>query len=216
MRQSFRRCVDRSSRAADAPSPVSLVLLGLLLTTVLSLDASADTATVYQCTQPDGTVVFSGEPCGPDAKRLTIDAPSAGTGSESTMKGIEQMAHEYDEQQRLKAEAAARARATPPPVIEIVPQDQPVYVPSYSYAPYATPYDRYGLGWSIHGVHKDWHFDVGTGVRPPSHDVSRHPSPGSGTATPRPPHPTPSPVVPQSPAASGRLAAPPPSRPLGP
>jgi len=153
-------------RQSAAHHRLAIPAVAALLVVGFAQAVLADKATVYQCTQPDGTVVFSGKPCGPDAKKLTIDAPSAGTGSEEAMKGIEEMARQYDEQQRQEREAAARARALRQQSRqgESAPQDRTIYMPSY------LPYPFQDRGWSAHGSGKGWHFDIGSGVRPPRHD----------------------------------------------
>lgn len=78
----------------------------------------AENVTIYQCKGKNGTVIFSGTPCGSDAKERVIVAPNPGTGADT--KGISELAHQYDRQQAqakenaakiAAAEAAARAKA---------------------------------------------------------------------------------------------------------
>lgn len=95
--------------------------------------ALADSATIYRCTQPDGTVVFSDKPCGPNATERSVEAPSAGSGSEENLKSEAVLAKQYDEEQKAKREAEARARAQQPPPEPPQPAQEPetIYVPSY-------------------------------------------------------------------------------------
>jgi len=95
--------------------------------------ALADSATIYRCTQPDGTKVFSDKPCGPNATERSVEAPSAGTGSEENLKSEAELAKQYDEEQKARREAEARARAQQPPPAPPQPVQEPetVYVPSY-------------------------------------------------------------------------------------
>lgn len=95
--------------------------------------ALADSTTIYRCTQPDGTTVFSDKPCGPNATERSVEAPSAGTGSEENLKSEAELAKQYDEEQRARREAEARARAQQPPPTPPQPVQEPdtIYVPSY-------------------------------------------------------------------------------------
>lgn len=74
--------------------------------------AWAEQATIYQCQDKKGAVVFSGTPCGPDAKARVIEAPNAGTGGAAARQGIDALAKQYDQRQALaRKEAAETARA---------------------------------------------------------------------------------------------------------
>lgn len=162
----------------------------------------ADQATIFQCKDKNGAVIFSGTPCGPDAKTRTIEAPSAGTGGAAARQGIDDLAKQYDHRQAqarqeaaeaARAEAAARARA------EAAPPPPPPIHQEYYYGGYLPPGGYYrsesgGIGgsinsrgeWSIRGYAGDRDGDRGR-----SH---RHPPP-----------PTLPSQLPASPGISGRF-----------
>lgn len=153
----------------------------LVCWSALTGTSPADTATVYRCTKPDGSVILSGTPCGPDAKKLTVEAPSAGTGSEASLRSQEELARQYDAEQRARLEAEARARALrprPAPAPQQAPPDRNIYLQG-GYLPY--PYYRQP-GWSIHGRGSGWRFDVDSGVHhrpPPTYPNPTNPTPST-------------------------------------
>jgi len=160
---------------------LALVCGASLFGTALIAPVLADTATVYRCTKPDGSVILSGTPCGPDAKKLTIEAPSAGTGSEESIRSQAELARQYDAEQRARRKADARARALrprPAPPRQ-APPNRSIYLQG-GYLPY--PYYRQP-GWSIHGSGSGWRFDVDSGLHhrppPPTYPNPSNPAPST-------------------------------------
>jgi hypothetical protein len=144
-------------------------------TAVLLPSASwAEDATVYQCKDKNGTVIFSSTPCGSDAKERVISAPDAGTGGDT--KGIKELANQYDQRRAQEqanaariaaAEAAARAKAEaeqPPPTEapDIIGYPVPSYYPGY--------YPRSGVSWWLKGSGDGWSAGVGSRPGYPDHD----------------------------------------------
>lgn len=136
----------------------------LPLLVVFVAGAHAEQATIYQCKDKNGTVIFSGTPCSPDAQPRVIEAPNAGTGGASARQGIDDLAKQYDarqaqarkeaaetaraEREARAAEAAQADRASPPPVI----QNDYYYGSGYGGYPFPGGYPgvaRGGLGGSI-------------------------------------------------------------------
>ncbi|MFO7582433.1 DUF4124 domain-containing protein [Guyparkeria sp.] len=117
------------------------LLLGLAAAW-LALPATASETTVYKCLQPDGSVVFSDQPCEGEMEIQVIDAPAAGTGGEAAREGIARLAREYDERKEAERLAAEkRAAEAAPPVVINVPEsaDSSHYYPYYR----GSLYDRY-------------------------------------------------------------------------
>lgn len=145
----------------------------------------AEQAMVYQCKDKSGAVIFSGTPCGPDAKALVIEAPNAGTGGAAARQGIDDLAKQYDQRQaqarkeaadlaraEAKARAAEQARgAQVPPAIQN----------AYYYGGYPIPgryYDRGSSGFD-RSIGRKWRWSVGghigDGDRDRPHDRSSPP-----------------------------------------
>ena len=145
-----------------------------LLLTLFGPPLQADQATVYQCKQPDGTVVFSGKPCGPDAKQLTIEAPSAGSGGEEAMQGIRDMARQYDARMAQQRRDEARARQHQPSVVVVPKAESSSGLAVPGYLPYPLlgrpQHDRFD-------DHRDRH-DHDHDHRPPPIPYKPPPQPG--------------------------------------
>lgn len=178
------------------------VMIGLLPSVLW-----ADETTVYQCKDKNGTVVFSGTPCGSDAKERVITAPNAGTGADT--KGIKDLADQYDQRRAQEqknaakiaaAEAAARARAEaerPAPAGEQAITGYPVpgYYPGY-YPGYSS--GGSGVSWWLNGSGDGW--SAGVGSRPPYPDYPYHDRPPRSH-----PAPPPVPYVYKDPGISGQF-----------
>ena len=179
----------------------TMIAVGVM-TALLPMTSWAEDATVYQCKDKNGTVIFSGTPCGSDAKERVISAPNAGTGADT--KGIKELANQYDQRRAQEqdnaariaaAEAAARAKAEaeqPAPADEpdIIGYPLPSYYPGY--------YPRSGVSWWLKGSGDGW--SAGVGSRPHYPDYPYHDRPSR-------PHPTPPPVpyVYKDPGISGQF-----------
>jgi len=159
----------------------SLLLVGCLLT--LSPGLFAAETTVYRCTQPDGAVVFSDEPCDGEMETQVIRSADPGTGGEAAREGIAELAREYDERKAAEQEAAAeQRRATEAaraqtPVVVVRPSEGETsggYYPRYGYP--GTLYDRYrDPGGGFHADEDGFSFWYGD--RPERHPDHRPPHP---------------------------------------
>jgi hypothetical protein len=128
---------------------------GLLVAVVVHVPVVwADQATIYQCKDKNGAVIFSGTPCGPNAKARVIDAPNAGTGGTSARQGIDELAKQYDKRQEqasknaaevARAEAEARAAEQARAAQQTVPPP-PLIENGYAYGGYPLPGGYYGPG----------------------------------------------------------------------
>lgn len=183
------------------------LILSALIALAIPLASSAEDATVYQCKDKNGTVVFSGTPCGAHAKERVISAPNAGTGADT--KGIQALANQYDQRQAQErkeaakiaaAEAAARAKAQterplPSKEPEIIGYPVPGYYPGY-YPGYP---QSNGVSWGLSFTGDGW--SAGVGSRPHYPDYPYHHRP-----RPRPnPQPPPVPYVYKNPGISGQF-----------
>lgn len=161
----------------------------------------AEEATVYQCKDKNGTVIFSGTPCGKDAKERVISAPDAGTGADT--KGIDALAKQYDQRRAqaqenaakiAAAEAAARARAE---AGQTYPADSPGVIgyPLPGYYPGYVPGNA--VSWGLNVTGNGW--SAGVGSWPPYPEHPHHH---------RPPRSRPAPPVPyvyKNPGISGQF-----------
>ncbi|OYZ87193.1 MAG: hypothetical protein B7Y07_05305 [Halothiobacillus sp. 24-54-40] len=176
--------------------------------------AFADEATVYQCKDKNGTVIFSGTPCGADAKTRVIDAPNAGTGGDN--KGIKALANQYDERRAeeskqaaktARAEAAARAAEAKAAANRPKSSSPPVLIES-PYGGYPAPgyypgSGSLGTSWGVSGGSGGW--SIGAGSYPPSY-VPDYGQPYSNPRSNPRPHPAPAvPYVYQNPGISGQF-----------
>ena len=172
--------------------------------------ARADEATVYQCKDKNGTVIFSGSPCGADAKERVIDAPNAGTGGDN--QGIKSLANQYDKRRTeeakeaaktARAEAArARAARSNPVIIESPYGGYPApgYSPGY-YPGYYPGNGSLGTSWSVNAGSGGW--SLGAGSYPPPYPPAYPPQ--GGHHRPHPPAPPPVPYVYKDPGISGQF-----------
>ncbi|MGD9498962.1 DUF4124 domain-containing protein [Halothiobacillus sp.] len=173
----------------------TMIVAGMMAV-LLPMSSWAEDATVYQCKDKNGTVIFSGTPCGSDAKERVISAPNAGTGADT--KGIKELANQYDQRQAQEREeaakiaaarAAARAKAqadqpVPTDELDIIGYPLPGYYPGY--------YPRSGVSWWLKGRGDGWSAGVGS-----RHDHYRPPR-----SYPTPP---PVPYVYKDPGISGQF-----------
>ncbi len=159
------------------------LIAGLVLGLATLWPVAATTAsetTVYRCLQPDGSVVFSDQPCEGEMEVQVIEAPPAGTGGEAAREGIARLAREYDERKEAERRAAEKraAEATPPVVINVPePAGSSHYYPYYS----GSLYDRYREPGGGLFLDKDgfslWYGDRPPRYRLPGHDHRRPPPP---------------------------------------
>jgi hypothetical protein len=169
--------------------------------------ARADEATVYQCKDKNGTVIFSGTPCGADAKERVIDAPNAGTGGDK--QGINSLANQYDKRRAeeakeaaktARAEAAARAAEARAEANRPKSSSNPVLIES-PYGGYPAPgyypgSGSVGTAWSVNAGSGGW--SIGAGSYPPPYPPGYFPV--------YPPNPPPAvPYVYQNPGISGQF-----------
>lgn len=159
------------------------LLLAASLAILLPQSALAAETTVYRCTQPDGSVVFSDQPCNGDMETQVIQSADPGAGGEEAREGIARLAREYDERKAAERAAeenrrAAEARSRTPVVIQPSEGGSSAgYYPGYGYP--GTLYDRYREpGGGLH-IDQDG-FSFWYGNRPPR-DRDHH--------RPRRPHP---------------------------
>ena len=159
-------------------------LLAGCLAALLPSGLFAAETTVYRCTQPDGTVVFSDEPCEGEMRRQVIRSADPGTGSEAAREGIAELAREYDERKAAERAAeeerrAAEAARKQSPVVVVQPSERDSSGGYYPYGGYpGTLYDRYRDSGGGFYADEDG-FSLWYGDRPP-----RHPDPHR----PHPPH----------------------------
>ncbi|MGC8698118.1 MAG: DUF4124 domain-containing protein [Halothiobacillus sp.] len=172
-------------------------------------NALADEATVYQCKDKNGTVIFSGTPCGSDAKTRVIEAPNAGTGSDR--QGINELANQYDKRraaeakeaaQTARAEAAARAAEARAEANRPKSSLSPVLIES-PYGGYPVPgyypgSGSAGMSWQVNGGSGGW--SIGAGSTPPPYPPAYPPSGGHHH-----PSPPPVPYVYKDPGISGQF-----------
>jgi len=161
-----------------------LLLAGCLLA-LLPTSAIAAETTVYRCTQPDGSVVFSDEPCEGEMQTQVIRSADPGSGGEAARQGIAELARDYDARKAAEEKAAEERRATEAarsqaPVVMVRPSESETtggYYPQYGYP--GTFYDRYrdpgGGLYADEDSFSFWYDD-----RPP---------PDRDHRPPRPPHP---------------------------
>ena len=178
--------------------------------------ARADEATVYQCKDKNGTVIFSGSPCGADAKERVIDAPNAGTGGDK--QGINSLANQYDKRRAeeakeaaktARAEAAARAaeaRAEARAEANRPKSSSPPVLIESPYGGYPTPgyypgNGSIGTSWSVNAGSGGW--SIGAGSYPPPYPPAYPPQ--GGHHRPHPPAPPPVPYVYKDPGISGQF-----------
>jgi hypothetical protein len=178
------------------------LIVAIAMAPFLTMTSWAEDATVYQCKDKNGTVIFSGTPCGSDARERVISAPNAGTGADT--KGIKELASQYDQRQAQErkeaakiaaARAAAQARAQaerslPSNEPEIIGYPVPGYYPGY------IPNNE--VSWGLNVTGDGWSAGVGTRPHYPGHLHHDRPS--------RPhPNPPPVPYVYKNPGISGQF-----------
>jgi hypothetical protein len=178
------------------------MMMSVVMASLLPMASWAEDATVYQCKDKNGTVIFSGTPCGADAKERVISAPNAGTGADT--EGIKELANQYDVRRAQEAKnaaevaaAAARAKAEsghPPSAEEpdIIGYPAPSYAPGY-YSGYSS--GGSGVSWWLNGSGDGW--SVGVGSPPPHFGHPHHHR--------RPPMPPPVPYTYKDPGISGQF-----------
>jgi len=191
---------------------VAIGVAGSVVAGFLPAASWAEDATVYQCKDKNGTVVFSGTPCGADAKERVVSAPNAGTGADT--KGIAELADQYDKRQaqdkrdaakiaaaaaaaRAKAQADARDDRAGVPYTSGYPASgyYPDYAPGYGSGYYS---GAPAVNWWVNGSGDGWSGGVGSAPPYPGH--SHHDRPHR-------PHPAPPPVpyVYKNPGISGQF-----------
>ncbi|MFW5954301.1 MAG: DUF4124 domain-containing protein [Guyparkeria sp.] len=157
-------------------TPFLIPRLALVLAAVwLVVPATASETTVYKCLQPDGSVVFSDQPCEGEMEVEVIDAPAAGTGGEAAREGIARLAREYDERKEAERLAAEkRAAEAPPPVVFAPPEG----AAGSHYYPYHSRslYDRYREPGGGLYIDED-EFSLWYGDRPPHYRPPHRPHP---------------------------------------
>lgn len=185
---------------------------GLLVAAVVHVPVVwADQATVYQCKDKNGAVIFSGTPCGPNAKARVIDAPNAGTGGTSARQGIDELAKQYDKRQEqasknaaavARADAEARAAEQARAAQQAAPSP-PSIVNGYIYGGYPLPggYGYSGSGGAQFGgsINSRGQWSIGGSVG--DHDRGAY---RDRRDYPRPPPPPPY-KPPESPGISGKF-----------
>lgn len=174
---------------------------GLWLAASAASVAWADEALVYQCKDKNGTMVFSGTPCGADAKTRVIDAPNAGTGGDK--HGINDLAKQYDQRRAQAAKEAAqtaRAEAAARVAEANRPKPQPPIIIENPYGGAYAGSGSYGTSWGVSGGSGGW--SIGAGSYPPYYPSSNYPS-SNGHHHPKPPPAVP--YVYQNPGISGQF-----------
>jgi len=156
-----------------------LLLAGCLLA-LLPQGAHASETTVYRCTQPDGSVVFSDEPCEGEMKTQVIRSADSGSGGEAAREGIAELAREYDERKASEEERRAAEAARKQPSVVVVPPSEGEtsggYYPQYGYP--GTLYDRYRYRDPGGGLYVDEDgFSFWYGDRPRRHPDHHRPNP---------------------------------------
>lgn len=186
---------------------------GLLVAVVVHAPVVwADQTTVYQCKDKNGAVIFSGTPCGPDAKARVIEAPSAGTGGAAARQGIDELAKQYDKRQEqasknaaevARADAEARAAEQARAAQQAVPS-APAIENGYIYGGYPLPggYGYSGSGSAQFGGSINSRGQWSIGGRVGDHDRDSSRDRGRNHLRPSPPPPY---KPPESPGISGRF-----------
>jgi len=121
-------------------------LIQCLLVPLLIMPSWLLAMDVFRCLDEQGRVIFSDQPCGPDASRIHIEAAGQGSGARENLESIQRLAENYRaqrvEEARVRAEAALTQREKPITMIEQVPVIVPVYPawPGYPRLDYRYPY----------------------------------------------------------------------------
>ncbi|MHB8921182.1 MAG: DUF4124 domain-containing protein [Halothiobacillus sp.] len=144
---------------------------------VFSRVVLAEAATVYQCKDKNGLVIFSGSPCGADAKTRVIDAPNAGTGGDN--QGINSLAKQYDQRREREAKEAAktaRAQVAAQAAEAARPKYfQPPLILDNTYGGYPVPgyypgSGSMGTSWWVNGGTGGWSIGAGSYPLPYQHN----------------------------------------------